>query len=64
MKYYLIDKELTEELNLTGIRNKCSDGRYIVNSSDLAPLGTDKIVSKQISAEEISLADAKKLLKK
>jgi hypothetical protein len=62
MKYYLVNKEVVEQLQLTKIRAHCADGRYVLNTSDLVPIGVEEIVDNG-KAKELTLPEAKKILK-
>jgi len=63
MRYYLTDKSVAQLLRLTHMRAKTDNGLYVLNGSDLAPLDIRKLTSSG-DAQRISLAEAKKLIKK
>ncbi|MCD8295989.1 MAG: hypothetical protein LUC88_00285 [Prevotella sp.] len=60
IKYYITPKELAEKIGMTSCR-KGNDVFYICHSGDFAAYGLQKAIAD--GAVEISLKDAKKLIK-
>ena len=62
MNYYIVKPEVAETLKLTNLRHTAKDGRYILNASDLAPLGIENVL-KNNQANPISEGDAELIIK-
>lgn len=62
MNYYIVNPDIAEILKLKEIRHIAKDGRYILNASDLAPLGIDNVV-KNNQANPISEGEAELIIK-
>lgn len=65
MRYYIADKEVAHRLNVENMRWHDKKWSYIVNGSDIAPLGSEEIEKLITSGDlkEISLEVAKTKMK-
>ena len=61
MDYFMIPAKMAEQLKLTRMRSGNKEKGYIVNVSDLAPIGID--VAKTQGAKVINAYDAAKFIR-
>lgn len=62
MDYFKIPASMAEELSLTRMRAGNKESGYIVNASDLAPIGMEE--AKERGAKVINSFEAKKFIQK
>lgn len=61
MKYFIIPKEIADELGLSPFRHGNGANGYLVNIGDLAIYGVEKAVEN--GAREITVEEARKFVK-